>query len=233
MKQFVVKKQDKSWSKPMGQAAMMTAAAAKIVAGRGPFAVTRVSKDDDRTTTKNLSRVQAISKIRQVASSMTIGSSVVVHNGRSLTVFVMRRVTEVSPVRAEYLKWWKWAISHEPSVHYSQQRPIPNYHPGQLPMYLDCSSSTITLARWAGHPAGWANSNSGNTSTLAATLQHIRREDVEAGDLVCWSSEHVATILDPRTLELASHGQERGPLRVSLASEVAYHGSDYVFLRLI
>jgi hypothetical protein len=141
--------------------------------------------------------------------------------------------------RTEMVKWCEWGISHEGEIHYAPVRPIVFSSPGHLPLTTDCSGSTILFAKWAGVPAhgGLQYNGAGSSFSLSAGLRHISWGDTQNGDLVCWPAHHVAVVIDKSNSMLESHGMERGPLRISLADEAAYHRShgqgEPVFLSLL
>lgn len=58
--------------------------------------------------------------------------------------------TAAEKIVTDIFSWWDWLTAREPSVHYSQARPIqPLYSredPPQLPTTLDCSGAVIYMA---------------------------------------------------------------------------------------
>jgi len=130
----------------------------------------------------------------------------------------------VPDVRAEMVKWCLWGIENEAQIHYEKARPIPTLEPGTLPLSTDCSGSTIIFAQWAGVPPhpGIEYQGAGSSTNMAGLLRQVSREDVEPGDLVVWSGFHVSVLIevgaDPMVM---SHGEEAGPLKMRLDSEIA------------
>lgn len=128
--------------------------------------------------------------------------------------------------RALVVRWGLFVARHEPTIHYSQARPTPQYKPGTSTMTLDCSGLAETLARWSGLPdpsgLGWGN---GNTDSMLRVLKPIKRRDVQPGDYTLWHNGtdglHVAIVIDVRKdgdIQIVSHGQEAGPALYLLSS---------------
>lgn len=130
--------------------------------------------------------------------------------------------------RAKIVDYCRWAIEHEPAIHYAMVRPIPS-RPRQLPMRTDCSGFVTLAYRDAGaaDPNGSNYDGVGYTGTLAAHGRPITRAQARPGDLVFFGPfphEHVCVVLEPGDDPLlASHGQERGPVAIRFAPELAYH----------
>jgi hypothetical protein len=65
-------------------------------------------------------------------------------------------------------------------------------------------------------------------------MRHIPQSAVQPGDLVVWGAypgKHVALVLSigPEP-QLASHGQERGPLAISFSAESSYQRAPATWL---
>ncbi len=226
-------KKDGSESKPVGLTALRLVAAARLVVGGGPFSGTFNGKD----WFTGKSRLTALNKLPRACTGAEIGDVMRIRNGKGNIILVVRAVLlkpQVDPRRATMVKWARWMISHEGSIHYSQARPIPQYAPGHLPETLDCSGSTITLCRWAGipDPSGGSYAD-GSTDTLLANARKIERRELQIGDMCLWAigadGKHVAVVIelgdDPL---LESHGQEAGPMAIRLSAEDRYHASETV-----
>ena len=145
--------------------------------------------------------------------------------------------------RAAAVAEFRWLIAHEPQVHYKRSRPIPvalarrTIPPGGI--VTDCSGAVTLACKWAGlpDPNGLGYSGQGFTGSLLG-LRHITRPMVRPADLVVLgpgTGDHVCMVLavpPAGDLELGSHGQEKGPVSVSLAAEVAAHKPPVTFLRV-
>jgi hypothetical protein len=142
-------------------------------------------------------------------------------------------------------------LAHEPQVHY----PAHDRRDGadlasfrltahQLQALLargggiqaDCSELVTELCRWAGlaDPNGLAYARAGYTGTMLDHLPPCDPLAADVGDLVVLgpgTGDHVCMVLehgdDPL---LFSHGQEAGPLAVSLSREAAAHRPPVRFL---
>jgi hypothetical protein len=230
-KQYEWLKRNHTFSKPVGLTKMRAAAALRLIVKRGPFGGTR----NGVMIWHNKSRLVSLRKLARKADEGRIGDVYRVRRGDGATVFTTRAVRaapRVDPRRLDMVKYARWMISHEGAMHYSQARPIPRYSYGHLPMSLDCSGSTITLARWAGlpDPSGSGFNGSGNTDTILAHARSINRSELQVGDMVLWAygsnGQHIAVVIetgdDPL---LESHGMEAGPLAIRLSAEDRYHSS--------
>jgi cell wall-associated NlpC family hydrolase len=123
----------------------------------------------------------------------------------------------------------RWGIANEPQIHYEQSRPIDGLHDvHKLPLRTDCSGFATLCYCWAGapDPNGNGYNGQGYTGTLLKAMRHIPPSAVQPGDLVVWGAypgKHVALVIgigaDP---QLASHGQERGPLAIAFSDESRY-----------
>lgn len=122
-----------------------------------------------------------------------------------------------------------------------------------LPVAIDCSSFYTYLvwrAMWEVFdkeipefdPSGYKWNAVGNSSSIAAHKkkmhQVISLHEAHRGDGVVWPGKHVATLIERPSKDPAgpdkflgtdalvvSHGNEGGPLNISLKAEVAYEGA--------
>lgn len=139
-------------------------------------------------------------------------------------------------VRDNMVKWCRWGVEHEPSIHYAPIRPIRFPAQGTLPLTTDCSGSTIIFARWAGVPPhpGLEYNGAGSSMDMGSRLRHISKSAALPGDLACWPGHHVCVVVEPGADPLLeSHGMERGPLLVRTSDEASFHGGQPVFLSLL
>lgn len=139
-------------------------------------------------------------------------------------------------VRDRLVQEAEWGIAHEPQVHYAQTRPInlAGWKAHRLPWYGDCSSSIKAIYYSCGlDPDG--EGNQGNTATLLAAGERVAQKEALPGDVGIFVagdlSVHAVMLLtqgsgsDPWCY---SHGQERGPIKIRLSAEKAYHGSEHL-----
>lgn len=127
----------------------------------------------------------------------------------------------------------RWGVANEPQIHYQQSRPIDGHgHPHKLPLYTDCSGSTIDYYEWAKapDPSGRGYDSYGFTGDMLANAHHISKSEAKAGDYCVYGNypgEHVTILDEPGSVPdpmMLSHGQEAGPMRVRHSQEVAAHG---------
>lgn len=155
-------------------------------------------------------------------------------------------------------------IAHEGQIGYSNHRPMPmkrvnkpgSHPPFDYPFATDCSGSFTMLAKSSGcpDPNNMNYSGYGNTGTLLAHCDHIKRWQARAGDGIIFDTDdgygvHVAMLLQrpwffrrktkiqvlshPRDAKTFSHGSEGGPSLESLANEISYFSGPYTFIRTI
>lgn len=136
----------------------------------------------------------------------------------------------------------QYLISKEPQIHYAEVRPMTSNHVhtwsdvvnllghgGHLTM--DCSESVTSLFRWAGlrDPNGNGYDGTGYTGTLLEHLPHYENvRHAHPGALLVFgggTGVHVCMLMERGgdNPMLFSHGQEAGPLHISLSEEAAYH----------
>lgn len=124
--------------------------------------------------------------------------------------------------------WMKWGILHESKIHYKEVRPIPVHQKiGLLPLTTDCSGFFTICYAWAGapDPNGSNYSGSGFTGTLL-THGHVVTSP-KPGDAVIFgggSGHHIAGVIAVTKKEviLCSHGQESGPIAITLTEEAKF-----------
>lgn len=151
------------------------------------------------------------------------------------------------PIRDRVVAEALWGIKAEPHIHYAMIRPIPVHDPEHtLPLSTDCSGFVTLCYRWAGapDPNGRHYDGLGNTDTMLTTGKHTSLQQVQPGDLVVFGNRpghHVCLVLSIVRntkkkivdLELASHGQEKGPLEVLLSVESDYQPAPANFLTFL
>lgn len=158
-----------------------------------------------------------------------------------------------TPIQRQHLKGlMELTIQHEPQIHYAEIRPMRSIHyseqqitnllahGGQFTM--DCSEGITCLCKWAGlqDPNGLHFNGEGYTGTLLAHLHHYTdAKKANIGAIVIFgpgTGEHAAMVMTPDHKHgnpiLWSHGQERGPLSISLQEEASYHSSPVTFLSI-
>lgn len=152
-----------------------------------------------------------------------------------------RGYVPTSPAEQAMKGYWDWAqdlISHEPVVHYSQQRPskplIGRQNPPVYPMYLDCSDSVTYLA-WLSSEGSlspdpiFGFSGYGNTGSLIQGGFEISMKDIDK-----WAKDHLIlnfyrnadhVIAVKSKTQAFSHGREAGP---EWCNPQTYRTGDYV-----
>jgi hypothetical protein len=142
-------------------------------------------------------------------------------------------------IRDKIVKFMKWGVTNEPSIHYAQVRPMDKLtSPQALPWYTDCSEFVTTLYCWAGgpDPNGLRYNGQGYTGTLLDNGTSIAIYNAVPADVVIWGKwpgHHTAlvySISDRDDPMLCSHGSDSGPKLVSMSVETAVqarfgHGS--------
>ena len=141
-------------------------------------------------------------------------------------------------LRARIVSYWLWGIAHESQIHYRQARPMEDVRSSSrlkmLPRWADCSEFVTDGYAYAGapDPNGLNYSGAGYTGTLLTHGAKISQSSLLPGDLVVFGRSpgvHVCGVLaagvDPL---LASHGQEAGPIKISLSVEKKYHAGETV-----
>jgi hypothetical protein len=141
-----------------------------------------------------------------------------------------RQAAKGGDVRARIVEQALWAIANEPSIAYSNGRPIDGTgRRPAVPLAIDCSGFVTLCYQWAGgpDPNGLAFSGAGFTGTLLRHCRRIPRASARPGDLVVWGDgdgRHVALVLEPGPDPvLASHGSDGGPKRVPFSRQDAWH----------
>ena len=133
-------------------------------------------------------------------------------------------------VRARIVAQAVWAIENEPSIAYSNGRPIDGTGARpRTPLAIDCSGFVTLCYQWGGgpDPNGLRFSGAGFTGTLLRNCRRIPRAAARPGDLVVWGDgdgRHVALVLEPGPDPiLASHGSDGGPKRVPFSRQNEWH----------
>jgi cell wall-associated NlpC family hydrolase len=141
-----------------------------------------------------------------------------------------RQATRGGDVRGRIVQQALWAIANEPSIAYSNGRPIDGTGAQpRVPLAIDCSGFVTLCYQWAGapDPNGLRFSGAGFTGSLLGNCRRIGRAAAQPGDLVVWgdgNGRHVALVLEPGPDPvLASHGSDGGPKRVPFSRQNAWH----------
>lgn len=145
------------------------------------------------------------------------------------------------PLRKKIVAWWEWAISHEPEIHYLQHRPYQS-DPRKLPMSEDCSATTTLSYKDAGapDPNGFAFNGYGYTGTIRSNCETISFSAVKRGDPIVYgpgAGSHVVVAAEDAAgksdIQVYSHGQEAGPLKIAHSIEARVHGGYFTCHRCI
>jgi hypothetical protein len=141
-----------------------------------------------------------------------------------------RQAAKGGDVRGRIVQQALWAIANEPSISYSNARPIDGTgKPAVVPLAIDCSGFVTLCYQWAGapDPNGLGYTGGGFTGTILQHGRRIGRAAAQPGDLVVWGDgdgRHVALVLEPGADPvLASHGSDGGPKRVPFSAQNAWH----------
>ena len=141
-------------------------------------------------------------------------------------------------IRQKIVAYALWGCSNEPSIHYAQVRPYPS-NPRQLPMSTDCSGFSTLAYKDAGgpDPNGFGFSGYGYTGTILSACEHIAPSECKAGDLIVYgpsTGHHVVIATEAGSNPMTvSHGQERGPFRISHGDEDNYQPEPDTFCRIL
>lgn len=135
--------------------------------------------------------------------------------------------TQKKKVRESIAAYCKQAVSNEPRIHYSQQRPFRFYDTvGGGYVVLDCSGFVINCFWNAGHdvkvyiadPSGQRNSGYGNTWTMETWLRSNGKRVTEVngflvGDIAMFNGHTMicSTKGSATASAWTSHGSEGGP----------------------
>lgn len=136
---------------------------------------------------------------------------------------------------------------NEPNWHYAFRRPLTIPTEEQADhgvVYADCSFGVKDLCALAGVPDPTGNQFNGwgNSTSIYLHLPHIELSEIQPGDIVLFGvqgSVHATMVYavgkrTADTVRVWSHGQERGPIIVTLAVEVAAHpGQPVTFCRAV
>lgn len=230
---FEVRRQNE-WLAGRSRSTVATIAAGRLIKGRGRFTIIAPFRGTSGHQAPNLPRRAALDALWHLLGEMRAGDMLHVRDGKGAVALVVKAAWAIDPRRTDMADWARWGTAHAAQIHYSQARPYTLYHPRHLEMTLDCSSSSITYAHWAGapDPSGYGFNGSGNTDAI---LRHLRPRlsiaDAELGDLILWhkgsDGKHVAVVVKPgRDPLLASHGSENGPLLLRFSVEYRYHAGE-------
>lgn len=138
--------------------------------------------------------------------------------------------------RAKAVKTMRWALTHEPQIHYLQERPFnpKAFAVGRVPISADCSATTTMIYYAAGRPDPNGNNYNGTgyTGTLRAhTPKRRSLKNCKPGDFIVYgpgTGTHVVVVLEPGADPLVfSHGQEAGPLTTRHSVQVGVHGKRF------
>lgn len=132
------------------------------------------------------------------------------------------------------VEWMTWAVKNEPEIHYSQnfalRMNLKKMVSKQLPLHEDCSSSTTGMHKYAGapDPNGLDYNGYGYTGSLLTGSKIIGKNQLKPGSMIIYgpgTGNHVCVVYklasDGNHL-LFSHGQERGPIIISMSAEAQY-----------
>lgn len=142
--------------------------------------------------------------------------------------------------RDQLQTYMDWLISKAPQIHYEAVRPMPcralTYAEAVATFRRggsigdDCSGMVTLLCRWAGlkDPSGFGYNGFGNSTSM---YQHLTKRYTDpkrahVGAIVVFGpSVHVCMVQERNGSNpwLFSHGQESGPLHISLEEESAFH----------
>jgi len=140
--------------------------------------------------------------------------------------------------------WWNYLVNREPSIHYSQARPITilrqNKRPPIIPNYLDCSGTFIACAWLAGAmaPDPWYQYNgAGYTGSLVNGGIKISEAEIDKyckthyvglfyGSSI-WNTTHI--VAAESSNKIYSHGKEAGP--EIIRNNLHYHTRPLIAIR--
>ena len=138
-----------------------------------------------------------------------------------------RGLVEGVSVRELVVAWANWGARNAGQIHYAQSRPMEGlYHPGKLPLSVDCSAWVTLCYRWgrAPDPNGSRYNGYGYTGTLMTHNRPIKTDWLRPGDLVTFGAYpgvHVVIMVGSGANGMCvSHGQEAGPFRYPLSRAI-------------
>ena len=144
-------------------------------------------------------------------------------------------LTPAEEMLEDIYSWWDWMVGKEPSIYYSQTRPIPMIRAGtkppKLPFWGDCSGTFIGAAWLAGAKSPdtrYGYSGAGNTDSLiqsgtrisvAQIPQYCKTKYIGAfyGDS-SWDTDHIVAVKNATTMY--SMGRDAGP---EIIHNIHYH----------
>lgn len=129
----------------------------------------------------------------------------------------------------------RWALAHEPSIHYLQSRPFAPLAIARrvLPLWADCSATSTMLWRAAGlpDPNGRRYDGYGYTGTIRSHVPQIKLSQARPGDLIVYgpgTGAHMVVVMQGGSDPIVwSHGQESGPRLYRHSVQIATHGRTY------
>jgi hypothetical protein len=141
-------------------------------------------------------------------------------------------------VRNRIVQFALWGCRNEPSIHYEQSRPVEGLdHVKKLPLNTDCSGFVTLCYKWAGGPdpnGRHFRHGEAFTGFMISAGRRVAKSALKRGDLVVFGGpakkQHVCVVIEPgANPTLVSHGQERGPFKVSFSAEQHAHADQPVF----
>jgi hypothetical protein len=175
-------------------------------------------------TTAGLESDGVVGPLTLAALSRAVAGRPAVQHPTGLPVEAVRR--------SGLLKVFRWMISQEPLIHYTDGdgRLQALSTPFVSPLRTDCSGSIKIACAWAQvpDPNGLGlNVQQGYTGTMLTYCTKIKRASARPGDFLVlgdYPGVHACAVLEDGSDPLLfSHGCEKGPLAVRLSDELSYH----------
>jgi len=155
-------------------------------------------------------------------------------------------------VRDKMVAEQEWGLANADKIHYpphDDRAPgetaaaIERWQEHELPIMLDCSEYATCIAAAAGAQdptkTGWGAKGSVYTGTMLTGCREIQKNQLKPGDFVVFgpgTGEHTCVVLsveDPDEPLLTSHGQDIGPIRITLTEESHFHDEPVRFLAAV
>ena len=155
-------------------------------------------------------------------------------------------------VRDKMVAEQEWGLANADRIHYpphDDRAPgetaaaIERWREHELPIMLDCSEYATCIAAAAGAQdptkTDWGAKGAVFTGTMLTGCREIEKDQVKPGDFVIFgpsTGKHACVVLsveDPDHPVLTSHGQDIGPLRISLSEESRFQGAPVRFLAAV